>query len=342
MERLERIQVWRKVGGADIDKEAELSNTYDMPAQASPEKVEAHPTKKAVINKVASAVTQKSEPDPLFEAFMGSKDKEEVTAVSGTQPSALPQMGALRPHVDVTSHEPPTVIQEKKAQHYALPLIEMYPLDSYVQVKTAARYFHDNFKFMEPSVRHEYCQNLVKRASALDVVTDTLIEKYGSAGYAAQTEFDTCFNARRVAYKDETVLGLLDKLAAQRGAVEPDVFAESLEQLDKVACVQHLYGGDVPDAYYTTFGKNAAALKEETAPDESVVIGNEYITRRRLAEFLQNNAASVAIRFGGEVGKELAKSPNDVFDSLPRDQKLILMRMANNDDSPVQQGVPTA
>ena len=342
MERTERVQLWRKVGGADIDKEAELGNTYDMPSQANPAKVNDQATKKAVPVKVAAAVAQKSESDPLFDAFMSSKAKEEVSEVRGVQPSSLPQMGAMKPHVDVTSQEPPKLVQEKKAQYYALPLVEMYPLDSYVQVKTAARYFHDNFKFMEPSTRHEYCQNLVKRASALDIMTDAFIEKYGSSGYAPQTDFDTCLNARKEAYKDTTVLGILDKLAAERAHVEPEVFAETLEHLDKVACVQHMYGGDVPDAYYSTFGKNAAALKEETDPDTSVVIGNEYITRRRLAEFLQNNVASVSTRFGGDVGKGLAKSPNDVFDSLPRDQKLILMRMANNDDAPVKQGVPTA
>ncbi len=342
MERIERMQIWRKVSGEEIGKEAELANTYDMPAQANPDKVNARDTKKAVINKTASAVSQKTESDPLFEAFMGDKAKEETTAVPGEQPSALPQMGAMKPHVDVTSHEPPKVVQEKKAQYYALPDAEMYPLDSYVQVKAASRYFQENFKFMQPSDRHEYCQNLVKRASALDMMTDTLIEKYGSVGYAPDNDVDVCLGARRTAIKNEDHLTLLDKIAAARGDTEPEIFAETLEQFDKVACITHHYGGDVPDAYYTTFGKTAAEIQEKTSPKESVVIGNEYVTRRRLAEYFQNNTAAVSARFGADMGKELSNSPNDIFDSLPRDQKLVLMRMANNDDAPVMQGIPTA
>jgi hypothetical protein len=67
-----------------------------------------------------------------------------------------------------------------------------------------------------------------------------------------------------------------------------------------------------------------------------VIIGNEYISRERLALYLANNVGSVGKRFGAEVAQELAKKPQEIFDSLPRDQKLVVMRMANNDDSPVQ------
>lgn len=342
MERIKRMQMWRKVSGEEIGKEAELANTYDMPAQYNAATAPGPKGRKAVINKTAAAVAQKSESDPLFDAFMGEKAKEETTAVPGEQPASLPQMAAMKPHVDVTSHEPPKVVQEKKAEYYALPDAEMYPLDSYVQVKAASRYFQEHFKFMQPADRHEYCQNLVKRASALDLMTSTLIDKYGSAGYASDSDVDICLGARRTAIKDEDHLGLLDKLAESRAVLEPEVFAEALEQLDKVACITHHYGGDVPDAYYTTFGKTAAELKEETAPKESIVLGNEYITRRRLAEFFQNNTAAVSTRFGADMGKELSDSPNDIFDSLPRDQKLVLMRMANNDDAPTMQGIPTA
>jgi hypothetical protein len=94
----------------------------------------------------------------------------------------------------------------------------------------------------------------------------------------------------------------------------------------------------VPDAYYTTFGKTAA----EASPEESVIIGNEYITRRGLEEFFRTNVGSVKARFGCELAEELAKDTQSTFDSLPRDQKLVLMRMANNTDAPVHQGYPAA
>jgi hypothetical protein len=333
VERIGRVQLWRTVTGQDIDKEAELANTYDMPAQ-SPVVLSPTKDKKAVIRKTASANDSGStDDDILADAFKVRTD---------VQPATLPQMGALSPHVDVSKEDAPKPSQEKKAQHYALPSMEQYPLDSYAQVKAACAYFEENVMLMVPEDRHEYCVNLVKRASALDIKTGALIEKYGSAGYAPEGDIELCLDARRAAIQNPEHLGVLDKLAASRASVEPELFASALEQLDKVASIDGLYGGDVPDAYFTTFGKTAEELQEKTDPDESIVVGNEYLTRRRLATYCQNNAATLSLRFGAEVGKALVSDPNDIFDTLPRDQKLVLMRMANNDDSAVQQGVPTA
>ena len=342
MERIGRIQLWRKIGGDSIEKGAELANTYDMPMSVSPQNKE--PNKggeKAVIRKVASIghlVKQETKPDSDLVAFLEGKDKEVEEGVPGETPKALPQMGKISPHVDVSTFEPPKLVQEKKASHYALPDRELYPLDSYVHVKTASRYFMENYKFMAPEDRHEYCSNLVKRASDLNLFTDSLIEKYGSAGYAHPDSIDACISARREAIQNEDHIGILDKLAHVREVVDPDVFAEALERFDKAAGLFHRYGDTLPDAYYSTFGKTAAELAEKTDPKDSIVIGNEYITRRKLAEFLQNNVGSIRERFGADFAKEIADSPNDIFDSLPRDQKLVIMRLANS-DAPIQNTV---
>ena len=325
MEQVRKIQLWRRIGGDILEKGAELAETYDMTSQASEKHSDPKKRSKFVIPKTASAET--------------APDVEEE-AEPGEQPPKLPQMGALKPHVDVSSHEPPKVLQEKKAQHYALPAIQMYPLDNYLQVKEAARYFMDTWKFMQPADRHEYCGNLVKRASALNLITDPLIEKYGSATYAPTVDIAVCLESRRTNILDETHKDVLDKLAGCIGKLPPEEFATALQEFDKVACLQQHYG-DIPDAYYTTFGKTAAQGNKED-PLKSVVIGNEYITRRRLAEYLKNNVASLKLRFGGEVAEEMASDPDGIFNSLPRDQKLVIMRMANNDDAPVEQGEPSA
>lgn len=345
MEQIGRIQLWRKIGGDVLEKGAELASTYDMPAQEPLDKMPNKGQPKAVLRKVASAghlVQTSSEPDHDFVSFLEGKEKELEGGVLGEQKDSLPQMAALAPHVDVSSFEPPKVLEEKKASYYALPDYEMYPLDSYVQVKTAKRYFLDNYRYMAPEDRHEYCANLTKRASALNIVTDPLIEKYGSATYAHPDAIDACLAARREFLQDEDHIGILDKLASVRHAVDPDVFAETLERFDVSTGIANQYNDSMPDAYFSTFGKTAEELVEQTSPETSVVIGNEYITRRRLAEYLQNNVSTVAQRFGADVAKEMSNSPNDIFDSLPRDQKLVIMRMANNDDSPVRQAIQTA
>lgn len=330
MERVHRMQLWKDVvGGRELTKGAELAETYDMTSQAVPSK-DSDPKKRSkfVIDKTGEAKA----PEGVEMELPACCKKE--------QPPKLPQESALKPHVDVTAHEPPKVVQEKKAERYALPSKGLYPLDNYAQVKMAAQYFMETWKFIPPEDRHEYCGNLVKRAAELNVFTDQLIEKYGSATYASEGDIAVCLDARRSTLQDEDHLGMLDKLAAVRFAMRPEEWATTLREFDKMACLDQYYG-DVPDAYYTTFGKQAAQGDEEN-PEASIVIGNEYLTRRRLTEFAKNNVSSLTKRFGDEVAKGMAKSPNDIFNSLPRDQKLVIMRMANNDDSPVEQGQPTA
>lgn len=345
MERINKIQLWRQIGGEALDKGAELANTYDMPASGPTRAQRDKGDPKAVIKtaSVGHLVKSHTEEDPLVEAFLRSKNEEEAHGLAGEQPESLPQMEQPKRHVDMSSSEPPKVVQEKKASRYALPSREMYPLDSYTQVKTASAYFQENYKYMEPEDRHEYCTNLVKRASELNLFTSPLIEKYGSATYAPSDDIYTCLRAREeFLQNDEHYLGMLHKLAAVRSETDPELFAAALEGLDICSGIAHRYNDNLPDAYYTTFGKTASSLGDDPGPDGSVIIGNEYITRRRLFEYLQNNVGTLTQRFGADIAEGLSQDTADVFDSLPRDQKLLLMRMANNDDAPVRQAVQTA
>jgi hypothetical protein len=331
MEQVRKQQLWKNITGRVLNKHAELAETYDMTSQKSSD----HAKKRTFpIRKVGSARLVNSGAGPA----KGPDVNEEP--VSGEQPKSLPQMSAPKPHVDVSSHEPPKLVSEKKASRYALPERELYPLDNYVQVKTAAAYFDDVYKFMAPPDRHEYASNLTKRAHELGIYPGELAEKYGSATYAPEHDIAVCIDARRSNLLNEDHVAVLDKLAEIRFALPPEDFAVALHEFDKMACLDQHYG-DIPDAYFTTFGKTAAQGNEED-PEAAIVIGNEYITRRRLTEYLKNNAATLKLRFGDETAEEMAKDPQAIFNSMPRDQKLVIMRMANNDDAPVRQGFPTA
>ena len=160
-----RQQLWKDMAGNQIDKAAELAGTYDMPNAAPPSTANDTKTRKTVIDKEASV-------DDLlkvaFEAPGKTEPDDNEASVKGEQKGA-PQGKALKPHVDVSGQEPPTLVHEKKAQHYALPSMETYPLDGYDQVEKAAAYFEEWGKRMPPEMRHEYCVNLVKRASALGI-----------------------------------------------------------------------------------------------------------------------------------------------------------------------------
>ena len=324
MERLHKVQIWRNITGRTFDKAAELAGTYDMQNSVDPKDAKAG-TKKAVIEKTAA----------IGHLVHGAGNIESTgieSNVSGTSLKKLPQSAGLRPRVDIAGKEPPKLLQEKKAQYYALPSRDLYPLDSYAQVKEAARYFLEHQKFIAPPEKHEYCSNLVKRASTLGIYVDPDVEKYGSGTYAPDEDIEVCLDIRRSNLLDESQVGLLNKLAEIRLAMHPEDFAITLGEFDKLAALDYHYG-EVPDPYYTTFGKTAKAQESKEDPEESIIVGNEYLTQRKLIDFSKRMNESIHQRFGHDFQKKFTANPRSVFDALPRDQKLVIMRMANTSDS---------
>lgn len=292
VEKQTRQQLWRSMG-RDLNKKAELAETYDMPLSPPKSKTQDRGKEKAVIDKV----------------------------------------GSLQPHVDVSGAEPPGEVKQASVTHFALPGHGQYPLDSYIQVKQAAVYFMENFGLLEPKDRHEYCENLVKRASALAIDVDPLIEKYGSSTYAAPEELDIALDGRVSILKDPAHGELLGKLASARTIMPPLAFADALSEFDKVAGLNDHYGSDIPDPYYSTFGKQAEKQESETSPEGAVLEGNEYVTQRKLVEFSKRGGGIVAKRFGDDFRKEFTKDPVGILKSLPRDQRLVIMRLANTEES---------
>ena len=314
-------------------KAAEASGTALMPNQPTPSP--ALTTSKAVINKtgmmgrlVAASKTDKTvEPDVVHPPM-----KE--------QPTKAPQAGHLRPTVDVSNHAPPTHLVEKKASIFALPSRQKYPLDNYMQVKQASVYFDNFYRELEPAERHEYATNLVKRASTLRIPLSSVAEKYGSEDFAPDHELKVAFDARRIAVQHDThlldLLSDVEKVARFRMWKEasanrlvafdaPQVVA-LLVEFDKLAELQYHYDRGVPDPYFSVYGLEKSAQD----PDFSDVIGNEYVTEADLKRLARIGATTVKMTFGHDFQEEFLKDPIGVYKSLPRDQKKMLMRMANS------------
>jgi len=292
VEKQTRQQLWKSMGRR-LNKEAELSETYDMPLSPPPDKKKAS---------------------------------------TGQEKAVIDKVGSLQPHVDVSGLEPPGEVKEASVACFALPSKQRYPLDSYLQVKQATAYFMENLGLIEPRDRHEYCENLVKRASALAVEVGELIEKYGSTTYASTEEVHIALDGRRSVLKDESHGELLDKLAEARPLMPPLAFADALSEFDKLSGLNDYYGQDIPDPYFSTFGKQAEKQESETSPEGAVIVGNEYITQRKLVEFSKRGHGIIAKRFGDEFQKKFLSNPVSTLKSLPRDQRLVLMRLANTDE----------
>jgi len=334
-----RQQMWKNIFGDVIDKEAELAGTYDMP-NSKPQKSDPK-DKKAVITKVASA--EETEDELLKEAFDAvgvhpfdagptvPPDDNEDKPVKGKQPASEPQQSALKPKVDVSGKEPPKFVQTKEAQYYAVPSQRRYPLDGYDQVKMASAYFDEWWKSMEPAMRWEYAQNLTKRASALSIPVSELAEHYGGSR-ANPTQIKIALDARRTSLTDEGRQEMLDKIASVQHRLDDMTLVAVLTEFDKMAGLEEHWGGDVPDPYFSVFTKTANVDKAKVPGDETLVEGNESIPARKMVEFVQRHHELLKEKFGDEISSEFVKDPLGIYKSLPRDQKLILLHMANSTD----------
>jgi hypothetical protein len=322
-----------------MSKTAEVTGTVDAPMAARqaafPASKRLPAVKHAEFNPVAASraarmggaavtpITQgKPSPGHLIPGHYGEHDGTLATNDNlshGHAPASQPQT-SIRPHIDVAHATAP---QPKHAgvEHYALPSEELYPLDNHSQVKHAARYFSETYTFMEPPTRHEYCVNLVKRASDLSVAVDDLIEHYGSEKYASAEHIDTCLLTRQNRLLDNVHLAVLDKLASLRTAMDPSDFAMTLYEFDKATQLVNTAG--VPDAYFSTFGKYASSKAADL-----ITLGGESTTAAELGELAARQRDSLKKRFGEDFVEEFQKDPLAIFNSMPRDQKLVLIRMA--------------
>jgi len=246
-------------------------------------------------------------------------------ATGAKQPPRLPQASALKPHVNVAGKEAPGQLILKKAEFWAMPSLERYPLDDYGQVKAASEYFDEWHGQMSPEHRREYSVNMVKRAKALRIPVGPVAERYASAGYAPDHDVQAAIDGRKLAMVDDVLINLLDKLADARPHLSPDQFAVTLAEFDKVAGIDHLYDQHVVDPYYSTFGEKRAS--------DSIAVGNDIMYVKDLKRFAKVGFNTMKTRFGDDMANEFVKDPVGIFNSLPTDQKKVIMRIASDNSA---------
>lgn len=240
----------------------------------------------------------------------------------------------MRPLVDVTNESPRQEWKKKEATRFALPTLRTYPIDSYDQVKTAAAYFEQYAEQFEPVLRHEYCVNLVKRASELSIPLSDRVRKYGSEKYASAAEIDAALGIRRALLSESPGdVATLDKLSSALPSMNPLDFAAVLEQFDQSTGIHNYYDQHVHDPYYTTFGF-AKSASEKANDDWSDVVGNYYVTAHDLKTCGLTQHARLSKQFGEDFAVEFKDDPVGIYNSLPVEQKILIIRLAT-DNSPV-------
>ncbi len=263
-----------------------------------------------------------------------------------------PQGGHMHPKVSVTNFEPPKRIREKKASVFAVPSEEKYPLDSYAQVKTANDWFGQYANHLSPDRRREFASNFMKRANELGMRPDTLndtVRHYGSDTFASDSAIKAAFDTRRLEVAHNTdalaLLGAVEKVARTRiwrdadtvVQMTPEQICGVVEEFDKVAGITHLYDSAVPDPYFSIYGFEKTAETDEAAWSDQ--IGNDYVTSEDLNRLAQIGAFGVKTTFGAEFQEKFLKNPVGMYQSLPRTQKKMLIRMADSTQPGVERTI---
>lgn len=263
---LNSIHATPKVAPAPA-KIAEVTGTTCMPLQEPTTKG----TPKANVAKTAAATMKRlvaghkgqtgnfgPEETEKYDGYTKGPNFDKLPQGKIVPKDTIAKTASMQPYVDVTDHHPEVVVTEKKASLFALPAIEKYPLDTYLQVKTAGEYFDEFSVRFEDEDRQEFATNLMKRASELGI--------------------DVSDEVRYAADPDEAI-----KVAFERPWSE--------------------------------------------------VIGNDYINESQLKCLARKDGRILKKAFGEDFIDEFRKDPKGIFMSLPRDQKIIIMRMASDTSS---------
>jgi hypothetical protein len=253
---------------------------------------------------------------------------ETTRGAAGEQYEKAPQapLAALRPHIGVLNKEPPKLIKEKAASRYAVGCV--FPLDSYDQVKMASAYFDTHANQMESAMRREFAVNLVPRAAELGIEFSKTASAYASPTFASEEQLQIAFDTR-LPHLMEKQAAVLEALYAHREELGPDLFCETLGEFDKLAEIDHLYDRAVLDPYASTFGV------EKTAADDgdSWMSGNDYVTKRQIANYSVTAGITLADDYGPDFKREFMKDPWGIFMSLPLDQKRRMARAATDNSA---------
>lgn len=354
LEVIGRQRIWKDLDGTtyghdhagwDLQKTADVVGTPDMDTEFSKGKLQTNKNKPPLsYAKTANELPPEEEVGDLVSPHAydpGGKDTmlEQALGISEKNPASFPQVKEiLRPHVDVTDKEPPKLVTNKEASHYALPYLRRYPLDSYAQVKTASAYFDEYHKMMAPDDRHTFAVNLLRRADPMEISVSDTARSYGQTKYASDEHIAVCVThrmqllapyAQDVSEKTASVrhaIGLYQDLLANRPLMVPTVFARTLGEIDKVAGLDEFWDQDVVDPFASTFHKTAA----EDDSKDTLVIGNDYMTARSLKYLVMQKPDVLRRKFSEELVGEMQKDPVGIFESLPLEQKQIIMRIANS------------
>lgn len=200
--------------------------------------------------------------------------------------------------------------------------ISRFPMNTPELVKQAQEYWWDYHDRLAPKYRRELACGIVKNASRHGMyLNDARISAYAGEDYARGLEGNVM--ARTAELKGDQIkegtrtLQSLLKMASQ---ISPMKFAEILETFDKKAGLNRAWGKTIKDPYLSTFEHGVIKQAQWTYR-----LGHDSINEEQLRRFMANHADSLHGYVDQHIVSELKLYPVEIFDSLPRPAKEVIM-----------------
>lgn len=233
---------------------------------------------------------------------------------------------------DLTHAETP--IREKRAEyeHFALPHLERYPLDTPELVKAASDYFDEHEQAFPLLERRIFAESLWQRAEDLGVEVEGAFAKYAGSEYGPYLEAELLARAR--GFEGTGHEAVYETLLEKKAQIDPPVMAQLLKEADEATGAASTYGRPgvgYRNPYEAVYGKTAAEQDDKLTEDEvySWVGGNDYTNAWRLRA-LAEAPRGLDGAFDEDFIKSFRKDPVGIFKSLPDPQKVTIARLAAN------------
>lgn len=206
---------------------------------------------------------------------------------------------------------------------------ERYPMPSPEFVKKAAAYFqHYHREFATAEDRHEFASNVLARAKELGVeFEDTGLRKYASSAYGDSVKQHLRIRAEYAAKNPEYAEAYV-KLASKIDDVDAETFAKTLNLLDKKAGMDRYYDSKISDAFSATFGNSFEKQAGYRWEDESSGLSIDGKELKKMAEQKHDRVKAL---FGPSLADEMKKHAVEIFESLPKDAKETIVRLAKGE-----------
>lgn len=206
--------------------------------------------------------------------------------------------------------------------NYAMPTPEY--------VKKAAAYFVEHaVEFQDAEDRYNFASNVLARAQELqvDLECKSQLSKYAGAQYGDSVSTQIRMRQDILQHKPN-MAEALSKLASHQETTEPKTFAKALYLFDKKAGISKYYGrGLIADAFQSTFGtfiKSAGYRWEDETSGLSV-------SDKELSKLASDKYDRIKSYFGPTLADSLRKHAAAIFESLPKDAQITIVRIGKGE-----------